>query len=99
MPSIASPVCLVTGVGAGTGAALCRRFAREGHRVAILARSTERLNELEREIPGSKAYPTDVTDLVALRATVARVRAELGPVRVLLHNAGNASFGDLFQVT
>src|SRR5690606_4734557 len=94
-----APVCLVTGVGPGTGAALCRRFARESYRVAMLARSAQRLAELERQIPGTKAFPTDVTDVAALRATLARVRAELGPVRVLLHNAGNASFGDLLHVT
>jgi NAD(P)-dependent dehydrogenase (short-subunit alcohol dehydrogenase family) len=99
MASDTEPVCLVTGVGDGTGAALCRRFARAGYRVAMLARSAERLAALEREIAGAKAYPTDVTDETALRATFARVRAELGPVSVLLHNAGNASFGDLLHVT
>ncbi|MEW6270891.1 MAG: SDR family NAD(P)-dependent oxidoreductase [Thermodesulfobacteriota bacterium] len=99
MASDRAPVCLVTGVGPGTGAALCRRFARAGYRVAMLARSAERLAEMAREIPGTKAFPTDVTDVGALRDTFARVRAELGPVRVLLHNAGNASFGDLLHVT
>jgi NAD(P)-dependent dehydrogenase (short-subunit alcohol dehydrogenase family) len=94
-----SSVCLVTGVGAGTGAAVCRRFAREGYRVAMLARSPDRLAELEREIPGSVAFPTDVTDEAALRATLQRVREELGTVRVLVHNAGNASFGDLLNVS
>ena len=94
-----SPVCLVTGVGAGTGAAVCRRFAREGYRVAMLARSPERLAELEQEIPGAVAFPTDVTDEHALRATLHRVREQLGPVEVLVHNAGNASFGDLLNVS
>lgn len=97
--SEAAKVCIVTGVGAGTGAALCRRFAGGGYRVAMLARSADKLAALEREIEGARAYPTDVTDSAALRATVARVREELGPPRVVLHNAGNASFGDLFQVT
>jgi NADP-dependent 3-hydroxy acid dehydrogenase YdfG len=40
-------VCLVTGVGPGTGAALVRRFAQDGYAVAMLARSAERLEELE----------------------------------------------------
>ena len=92
-------VCVITGVGAGTGAALCRRFAAGGYRVAMLARSAERLADLEREIPGSRGYPTDVTDSPALRASLGRIRAELGAPRVVLHNAGNASFGDLFQVS
>ena len=94
-----SPVCVVTGVGGGTGAAVCRRFAREGYRVAMLARSAESLGRFASEIPGSVAFPTDVTDEAALRATLQAVRAELGPVQVLVHNAGNASFGDLLNLS
>jgi NAD(P)-dependent dehydrogenase (short-subunit alcohol dehydrogenase family) len=96
--SEAAKVCVVTGVGAGTGAALCRRFAAGGYGVAMLARSAERLEELAKEIRGARAYPTDVTDPAALRATLARIRDEMGAPRVVIHNAGNASFGDLFQV-
>jgi NAD(P)-dependent dehydrogenase (short-subunit alcohol dehydrogenase family) len=98
MSQTTSPVCIVTGVGAGTGAAVCRRFAREGYRVAMLARSIENLAEFEAEIPGTVAFPTDVTDEVALRTTLRRILRELGPARVLVHNAGNASFGDLMNV-
>jgi NAD(P)-dependent dehydrogenase (short-subunit alcohol dehydrogenase family) len=98
MSQSTSPVCIVTGVGAGTGAAVCRRFAREGYRVAMLARSAESLAEFEAEIAGTVGFPTDVTDEPALRATLQRVRNELGPARVLVHNAGNASFGDLMNV-
>jgi NAD(P)-dependent dehydrogenase (short-subunit alcohol dehydrogenase family) len=98
MSQSTSPVCIVTGVGAGTGAAVCRRFAREGYRVAMLARSPESLAEIGAAIPGTVPFPTDVTDEAALRATLQRVRNELGPARVLVHNAGNASFGDLMNV-
>ncbi|MBM4270132.1 MAG: SDR family NAD(P)-dependent oxidoreductase [Deltaproteobacteria bacterium] len=91
-------VCVVTGVGPGTGAALCRRFA-ETHRVAMLARSADALRELAGAIEGTRAYPTDVTDAEAVRSTFARIRSELGPVRVLLHNAGNATFGDFSRIT
>jgi len=93
-----SPVCIVTGVGAGTGAAICRRFAREGYRVAMIARSPDTLAEFEADIPGTSAFPTDVTDEDALRASLGRIRQEMGPARVLVHNAGNASFGDLMNV-
>ena len=44
------PVVLVTGVGPGTGAAISRRFCLGGYRVAMLARTRERLDALEREI-------------------------------------------------
>lgn len=53
----------------------------------------------EAEIAGARGYPTDVAEPDALRATFERVRRELGPVSVVLHNAGNATFGDLLQVT
>ena len=43
-------VCLITGVGPGTGASLARRFARGGYQIAMLARDKERLRELESEI-------------------------------------------------
>ena len=56
-------VCLVTGVGDGTGASIVRRFAKEGYRVAMLARNMERLAKLEKELPGSKAYAFDLADL------------------------------------
>lgn len=98
MANSSSPVCLVTGVGAGTGAAVCRRFAKEGYRVAMLARSAEHLAEIAQQVPGGVAFPTDVTDEHALRATLRRVREELGAIEVLVHNAGNASFGDLLNV-
>jgi NADP-dependent 3-hydroxy acid dehydrogenase YdfG len=52
--------CLVTGVGPGTGAALVRRFAAGGYRVAMLARDAARLERLAGEIPGTAAYPTDI---------------------------------------
>ena len=86
-------VCVVTGVGPGTGAALVRRFAAEGHRVAMLARDRARLEKLAAEIPGTVPFPVDVADLDALRATLARVKAELGAPTVLLHNAVAGGFG------
>jgi len=92
-------VCVVTGVGPGTGAALARRFAADGYRVAILARDAERLSKLAAEIPGTAAFPVDVSDLVALRATLARVGAELGAPSVLLHNAVAGGFGTFESVT
>ena len=86
-------VCVVTGVGPGTGAALARRFAADGYRVAMLARDAARLEKLAAELAGSAAFPVDVADLDALRATLARVRAELGAPSVLLHNAVAGGFG------
>ncbi len=85
-------IALITGVGDGTGAALARRFARGGYRVAMLARNRQRLEALEKEIPHAKAYVCDIGDLDALPATVEAVRSEMGVPSVLVHNAVSATF-------
>ena len=86
------PVCLITGVGDSTGAALARRFAAGGYRVAMIARNAQRLEALEQEIEGSKAFICDVGELEALLATVDRVRQEMGKPAVLVHNAVASTF-------
>jgi NAD(P)-dependent dehydrogenase (short-subunit alcohol dehydrogenase family) len=94
----AEKVCVVAGVGPGTGAALSRRFAAGGYRVAMLARDRERLAALEREIVGSRGYAVDVTDAAAVQDVVTRIGAELGPAAVLVHNAVSGHFGEFLDV-
>ncbi len=89
---MSKPVALITGVGDGTGAALARRFAHGGYRVAMLARNPERLKALENEIADAKGYVCDIGDLDALMATVETVRSEMGVPSVLVHNAVSATF-------
>ncbi len=89
---MSKPVALITGVGDGTGAALARRFAVGGYQVAMLARNRERLEALESEIAGAKAYICELADLEALLATVEAVRSEMGTPSVLVHNAVSATF-------
>ena len=91
------PVCIVTGVEPGTGAACVRRFA-EDYRVAMMARSEERLTELQEEIPDAFAYPCDVTDTENLLATIDRISAELGDVKCVVHNAVGGAFGSFAEI-
>ncbi len=86
-------VCLVTGVGPGTGSALVRRFA-EGYRLAMIARKAERLAKLEAEVPGARAFPCDVADEAALAEACESIRREMGAPSVLIHNAVGGAFGD-----
>jgi len=92
-------VCVVAGVGPGTGAALSRRFAAGGYRVAMLARDAERLAALEREIDGSRGYAVDVTDEAGVKAALERIRSELGSVSVLVHNAVSGHFAEFLDVS
>lgn len=95
---MAQPICLITGVGPGTGAALSRRFARGGYRVAMLARDRERLTRLEAEVTGSRGYVCDVTDEAAINDTVAQVKDALGSPEVVIHNAVGGAFGDFLEI-
>jgi short-subunit dehydrogenase len=91
-------VCLITGVGPGTGAAVARRFAGGGYRVAMLARSTDRLAALEAELPGSRAFACDVGDPGALAGVLEDVRWTLGNPEVVVHYAVSGSFGTFLDV-
>jgi NAD(P)-dependent dehydrogenase (short-subunit alcohol dehydrogenase family) len=93
------PLAVITGVGPGTGSALVRRFHAGGYRVAMLARTAERLAELENELPGSFAVPCDVADPLALEAALNRVETEAGvPPKVLVHNAVGGAFGSFLEI-
>lgn len=85
-------LAIVTGVGPGLGAALCRHFCANGISVAGLARSTEFGTELERELvdcDGSfRFYRCDVTDPASVPVVIERIRSELGTISILIHNAG-----------
>jgi len=94
MTDTSKPLALVTGVGPGTGASLVRRFAREGYRVAMLARDANRLAALESEIPGSIAVPCDVSDIAALE----RAFALVGNPTIVVHNAVGGAFGTFRQI-
>ena len=89
---MSEPVCIITGAGDGTGASIARRFALGGYRVALLARTKERLQNLEKELDGARGYECDVSDLDLLRATVEKVRVDLGSPDVAIHNAVKAEF-------
>jgi NAD(P)-dependent dehydrogenase (short-subunit alcohol dehydrogenase family) len=93
-----SPVALVTGVGPGTGAAISRRFALGGYKVAMLARTPGRLQALEREIANAKGYPCDVTDESQLDSVIDTVRRDLGTPKVLIHNAVGGAFGNFMEI-
>lgn len=87
------PICLITGVGDGTGAAIVRRFAEGGYQVAMIARNRDRLHQLESEMVDVKAYSCDVGDLDALLVLLNCIRSEMGHPSVLIHNAVRATFG------
>ena len=85
MPSaeVGGPIALVTGGGRGIGAAVARALAGDGWSVVVAARSGEQIERVAREI-GGRAVEMDVTS----RDSVERGIAEVGPVELLVANAG-----------
>ena len=86
-----SHVALVTGAGRGIGRAIALRLAADGLAVAVAARTADQVAETARAA-GRRALALvlDVTDAASVAAAVERAARELGPVDVLVNNAGLA---------
>jgi NAD(P)-dependent dehydrogenase (short-subunit alcohol dehydrogenase family) len=89
-------LCVITGVGPGTGSALVRKFA-ERYRVAMIARKEERLQALAEEVPGAIPFICDVADTNALKNTMAEI-AGLGTPQVVIHNAVGGGPGNVLEL-
>jgi NAD(P)-dependent dehydrogenase (short-subunit alcohol dehydrogenase family) len=100
--SLAGSTALVTGASSGLGRHFARVLARAGARVALAARRLDRLRELEAEIraAGGTAMPVaiDVTDRASVERAFAEADTGLGPVSILVNNAGVPS-GSFFAAT
>ncbi|MBI3031316.1 MAG: SDR family oxidoreductase [Candidatus Rokubacteria bacterium] len=92
MSVLVGKVALVTGASSGIGAATAKALAREGVRVALLARREDRLEEVADEIrhlPGhALVCPADVTDSATARTVVERVLGQWKRIDILVNNAG-----------
>jgi 3-oxoacyl-[acyl-carrier protein] reductase len=82
-------VALVTGGGRGIGRRVALELAEAGARVAVAARTAGEVEETAAEA-GGLAIECDVSDRASVEAAVARVEAELGPVDLLVANAGTS---------
>jgi NADP-dependent 3-hydroxy acid dehydrogenase YdfG len=88
------PVIAVVGAGPGIGEAVARRFAAEGYVVALLARTEEKLRTMAQGIDSAfgsdtaRYYITDLRIEQEVISSFSSIRAELGPVQVLVYNAG-----------
>ena len=91
-------VCLVTGVGPGTGTALVERFVKGGYQVAMMARNAERLETLSNRLENAHPFPCDVSNKEALAQTVSEIQSSLGPPVVVIHNAVGGAFGSFMDI-
>jgi NAD(P)-dependent dehydrogenase (short-subunit alcohol dehydrogenase family) len=100
--TLAGRVCVVTGAGRGIGRGIAKEQARNGGRVALLARSSD-VDEVAREIKASggeaKGYSVDILDADALKAVFAAIESDLGPIDLLTNNAASfVAIGPIWEV-
>ena len=84
------PVIAIIGAGPGLGAAVARRFGREGFSIALIARNQSKLDGMAAELTAAgftaSAYPADVRTPASLEAALQRAAAELGPITALQYS-------------
>ncbi len=95
-------VALVTGAQRGLGAAIARQLAKDGFRLALVARSAAALEAFAEELRSegfeAKAYPADVSDSAAVDATIKAVVADFGRLDAVVNNAGITRDGLLLRM-
>ena len=83
---------IVTGASRGIGRAIARAFAKKGAQLALVARSSENLEEVKRELSGLSpkviTYPADVRDSQEVQKTLGQIQEDFEKVDVLINNAG-----------
>ena len=92
-------VAAVTGGGSGIGAAICRRLAAEGAHVAVLDLSFDSAARTAESIGTGLPVEVDISDSHRVDAAVARVERELGPLEVLVNNAGAVALDHVQRIT
>lgn len=94
---------IVTGGAQGLGLAVAEALAARGTRVAIFDLAADRIDTEVvrlRELGGKvNGYVVDVSDRAAVQAAVEQVRADLGPVLILVNNAGIEQFGKFAEIS
>ncbi len=96
MKSLKNKVAMVTGASEGIGRGIAGALAKQGVKVAIVARSQEKLEETARELQGDVfPFAADLMDAEAVRAVAQKIAEQLGPIDILINNVGGGTFKPL----
>lgn len=99
---ISGRVTIITGASAGIGIATAWRFASEGAKVVLAARSVDMLKALSEELCGKGyeafALPTDMRNQAAVQQLIEKTFQRYGRIDILINNAGQAAAGNVAEV-
>lgn len=103
MQDIKNKVALITGGGRGIGRATAIELAKEGVNLGLVGRTLENLEKVKAELEAygvNVAVATaDVSNLDEITKAVESIKTELGPIDILLNNAGISKFGGFMELT
>ena len=97
MPKLSYETALIVGAGSGLSASLARLFSREGLRLALAARNSQKLAPLCAET-GAKAFACDAVDADQVARLFAAVEGEIGAPDVVVYNASARARGPLVEL-
>ena len=92
---IAGKVAVVAAASQGLGKACAQALAKEGARVAILSRRQDELDRVAKEIGAALPIACNLAVAADIDAAIAKVKAKLGPVSILVNNCGGPPAGNL----
>ena len=103
MESLKNCMTIVTGASKGIGRAIAERLAREGAKLALLARSADTLQECATQCRAAgaeaEAFVCDVSDATAVESQFGKAVEWLGGIQLLVNNAGLGYFGSIEELT
>src|SRR4051795_13421783 len=98
-----SRVAMVSGGASGIGAAITKRFARRGDKLAILDLQGETLAQhvsaLQSDGADVRGFEVDVTDRGAVHKAIAKARMELGPIHIAVTSAGITAYAPFMELS
>lgn len=103
MQNISGKTALITGAGRGIGRATAIALAEEGVNIGLVGRTMENLEKVQEELKSydvkTAVATADVSDMAAITSAVESIRGKLGPIDILLNNAGISKFGGFMDLT
>lgn len=103
MQNLTGKNALITGAGRGIGRATAIAFAKEGINVGLIGRTAANLEKVANELSEYGVNVTmataDVSDNKSVLAAVEHIKSELGPIDILINNAGIGKFGKFLELS